>query len=114
MIRKLLEHGGEIYAQCKHRGPYYHQNCTEFWLDANTLTGIVDQPTEFHTTIVEQWQEQLDDEVNEFEKDIIEQWRTYMGDLYRKLEAEYDYLVSDEAVWETIEANELDQVEEAA
>ena len=37
-----------------------------------------------------------------------------MGDLYRKLEAEYDYLVTDEAVWETIEANELDQTEEAA
>ena len=30
------------------------------------------------------------------------------------LEREYDYLTSDEAVWETIEANELDQVEEAA
>jgi hypothetical protein len=38
---------------------------------------------------------------------VIEQWRTYMQDLYRKLEEEYDHLTSDEAVWETIEANEL-------
>jgi len=36
-----------------------------------------------------------------------------MQDLYRLLEAEYDYLTGDEAVWETIEANELDQMEAA-
>jgi hypothetical protein len=73
---------------------------------------MVDQPTEFHETIVEQWQRQLETEVDEFEKDVIEQWRAYMGDLYRRLEDEYDYLTSDEAVWETIEANEWDQDEE--
>jgi len=112
MIRKLLENDGSVYARCEHRGRYYHANCTEFWADADTLTGMIPQPTEFHTTIVEQWQDQLEDEMDAFEKDVIEQWRTYMRDLYRKLEAEYDYLTSDEAVWETIEANELDEDEE--
>jgi hypothetical protein len=112
MIRKLLEHEGCVYVRCEHRGHYCHQYCTEFWADADTLTDMIPQPTEFHETIVEQWQEQLEDEINEFEKDIIEQWRSYMGDLYRKLEAEYDYLTSDEAVWETIEANELDEDDE--
>lgn len=112
MIRKLLEHESRVYAQCKHLGRYYHHNCTEFWVDAGTLTNMVDQPTEFHEAIVKQWQKQLDHEVAAFEKDIIEQWRTYMQDLYRKLEAEYDYLTSDEAVWEAIGANELDQMEE--
>lgn len=112
MIRKLLEHGGEVYARCEHRGRYYHENCTEFWVDADTLTGMLDCPTEFHETIAEQWQSQLEDEVKEFEETVIEQWRTYMQDLYRKLEEEYDYLVSDEAVWEAIEANELDEDEE--
>lgn len=115
MIRKLLEHDGEVYVNCKHSGNYYHQYCTEFWVSANTLTGMVPQPTEFHEIIVGQWQDQLEDELNEFEKDVTEQWRTYMQDLYFKLEKEYDYLVSDEAVWETIEANELDEdAEEAA
>jgi hypothetical protein len=112
MIRKLLEHEGSVYARCEHRGHYYHQNCTEFWADADTLTGMKPQPTEFHEAIVEQWQEQLTDEMDAFEKDITEQWRSYMQDLYFKLVAEYDYLVSDEAVWETIEANELDEDEE--
>jgi hypothetical protein len=31
-----------------------------------------------------------------------------MRELYRKLEAEHEYHTSDEAVWETITANELD------
>ena len=114
MIRKLLEHDGGVYVQCEHRGHYYHENCTVFWADADTLTGMVYQPTEFHETIVEQWQEQLETEVDAFERDLIEQWRSYMQDLYRKLEAEYDYLTSDEAVWETIVTNELDQEEEVA
>jgi hypothetical protein len=112
MIRKLLEHEGEVYANCRHSGRYYHQNCTEFWVDSDTLTGMLPQPTEFHETIAEQWQSQLEDEVSDLENDVIEQWRTYMGDLYRKLEEEYDYLTSDEAVWDTIEANELDADEE--
>jgi hypothetical protein len=112
MIRKLVEHGGDVYARCEHRGSYYHENSTVFWVDADTLTGMVPQPTEFHETIVEQWQSQLEDEVNAFEKDVIEQWRSYMQDLYRKLEAEYEHLTDDEAVWDTIEANELDEDEE--
>ncbi len=114
MIRKLLEHDGGIYAECAHTGRYSHENCTEFWVSADTLTGIMDQPTEFHETIVEQWQDRLEAETEELEQAVIEQWRAYMRDLYRRLEAEYDYLVSDEAVWDAIEANELDTLEEVA
>lgn len=109
MIRKLLEHDGAVYAQCDHSGRYYHENCTEFWMSADTLTGMLPQPTEFHETIAEQWQSQLEDEVSDLEKDVIEQWRAYMQDLYHRLREEYDYLTSDEAVWEAIEANEWDE-----
>ena len=35
-----------------------------------------------------------------------------MQNLYDLLESEYDYLTSDEAVWETIVANELNLDEE--
>jgi len=86
MIRKLLEHEGEVYARCEHRGRYYHQNGTEFWVDCDTLTGMLPQPTEFHEQIAEQWQRQLEVEIADFEQDVIEQWRSYMQDLYRKLE----------------------------
>jgi hypothetical protein len=112
MIRKLLEAGGEVYVRCEHRGRYYHQNCTEFWVDSDSLPGMLPQPTEFHAQIAEQWQRQLEDELSDLEEDSIEQWRSYMQDLYRRLENEYDYLTSDEAVWDTIEANELDVPDE--
>jgi len=64
---------------------------------------VIECPTEFHEQIVDQWDKQLDQEIAAFEDDVAEQWRTYMQDLYFKLEAEYDYLTSDEAVWETME-----------
>ena len=114
MIRKLMDHGGHVYIGCRHSGHYSHENCTSFSADADTLYHLVECPTEFHEQIVDTWDKQLEDEVEAFENDVTEQWRTYMQELYRKLEAEYDYRVSDEAVWEAIEANELDEEMEDA
>ena len=114
MIRKLLDHGGGVYAECKHSGHYYHENCTAISVEASErFYYLIECPTEFHEQIADQWDKLLDDELSAFEEAVTEQWRTYMQDLYCKLEAEYDYLTSDEAVWEAIEANELDE-EEAA
>jgi hypothetical protein len=112
MIRKLLEHGGEVYVHCSHRGHYCHEYCTEFWVDSDTLTGMLPCPTEFHETIAEQWQDLLDKEISDFEEAVTEQWRTYMRDLYRRLEEEHDHRTSDEAVWDGIVANELDVPDE--
>lgn len=108
VIRKLLENGGGVYINCDHNGRYYHAYCTTFWAEHDPLHTVMDQPTEFHEAIVEQWGELLVKEMEDFEAAVTEQWRTYMHELYRKLEAEYEYLTSDEAVWETITANELD------
>jgi hypothetical protein len=83
-----------------------------FSIEHDTFYRLIECPTEFHEQIVDTWDRQLDDEASDFEKDVTEQWRTYMGELYRKLEEEYDYLVSDEAVWEAIKSNELDMDEE--
>jgi hypothetical protein len=109
MIRKLLEADGEVYINCKHRGHYYHENCTSFWVDANTLTSMIDQPTEFHEHVVESWQRLLDAELVDFEAAVTQQWRVYMQELYRDLEKTYDCLTSDGEVWDTIVANELDE-----
>lgn len=113
MIHKLLEHGGGVYAECKHRGSYCHEYCTVFNVETSEqFYHLIECPTEFHEQIVDQWDRLLDDEIADFAKDVVEQWRTYMQDLYRRLADEHDYLTGDEAVWETIEANEWDQDEE--
>jgi hypothetical protein len=108
MIRKLLENGGSIYTNCEQRGNYYHENSVRLWIDRDPLHAVIDQPTEFHVAIVEEWDKLLDAEMTDFDTTMTEQWRTYMRDLYRKLEAEYDCLTSEDAIWDTIVANELD------
>ena len=44
---------------------------------------------------------------NNLEEDVNNICRGYMQDLYSKLREEYEHLTSDEAVWETIEGDEL-------
>jgi hypothetical protein len=109
MIRKLLENGGSLYISCKHKGNYYHENSADIWIDHDLLFAVIDQPTEFHVAVVEEWDKLLDVEMTDFDTNLTEQWKTYMRDLYRRLEAEYEYLTSDEGVWDTIVANELDK-----
>ena len=52
-------------------------------------------------------------ELDQFEKTVLELFKDEMRKVYRELEAEYDYLTSDEVVWDTIVANELHKEEEA-
>jgi len=109
MIRKLLQHDGSVYADSSHTGHYYHSNSVTISVEASErFYHVLECPTEFHEQIADQWDVLLDIELIDFEREVAEQWRTYMDDLYRRLEAEYDYLTSDEAVWETIEANEME------
>lgn len=41
------------------------------------------------------------------EEQFAEAFRDHMRDLYRQLEEDYDYLTSDEAVLESLEANDM-------
>ena len=107
MIRKLLDNGGSVVLNVHHQGPYYHENCIGTSIRADRLEYCVDMPTEFHEQIVEQWDKELDNEIVDFEKQSIDIFKNHMRELYRKLEQEYDHLTTDEAVTETIIANDL-------
>lgn len=107
MLRKLIEMGGTVWATSEHRGRYYHSSsvsinaeCEAFWQCANPKS-------ELQEAVIQLWDDMVDKEIVDFEAALAEQWRTYMDDVYTKLEAEYDYRTSDDAVWETLEANEL-------
>lgn len=112
MIRKLLSSGGAITFRCKHSGHYYHENCTSFDVDCDLFAYVMDKPTDFHEQVVERMDEQLDLEMDDFEKASVEIFKNHMRTLYRTLEEEYDYLVGDEAVTETIIANDLNETDE--
>jgi len=109
MIRKLLDSGGSLKFSVEHSGHYYHENCTRFYIEADALEHVVDMPTDFHQQIIEQWDMELDLEIVDFEKQSVEIFKNHMRELYRKLEQEYDYLTTDEAVRETIIANDLQE-----
>ena len=111
-IRKLLDSGGSVTFRCKHRGHYYHENCVSFDVDCDLFTYVLDKPTDFHEQVVEALDKQLDVEMNDFEKQSVELFKNHMRTLYRTLEKEYDHLTSDEAVVETIIANDLQEVED--
>jgi len=97
-----------------HGGMYYHDNSIRYDLE-------IEEPYCIHDAQMEtdlRWQTlnavynhdslRFDD----LEDDIKSTCQGYMREIYRELEAEYDYCTSDEAVWETLVANEM--TEEAA
>jgi hypothetical protein len=56
-----------------------------------------------------EYQEEVDATFSEFEKDVAKIIEDYEYDLYKRLRDEYEYLLSDEVVWESIVANDLDE-----
>lgn len=57
----------------------------------------------------QQYEEEVEATYTQFDKDVIKIMEEYEHDLYRQLEREYDSLTSDEVVWESIQANDLDE-----
>ena len=107
IIRQLVKHNGTVTMKCSHRGHYYHENCTSFSMDSDSFYTQWQQPTEMHQHVVRALDEALGYELEVFEGDVIEVFKNYMRELYKRLEKEYDHLVSDDAVAETILANDL-------
>jgi len=80
----------QVRASFKHSGHYYHRFCTDFSVDF-----------ESHVTGSDYYNE-------ETEAAIIEAIRDLMHWTYRQLESNYEALTTDEAVAETIKANDYD------
>jgi len=79
------------YARLTHRGHYYHEHSTTYEIDIP---------------------EDAEDSVPDFEENFKEACQYLMRKIYRQLEDEYEYQMSDEAVAEAIECNEYDFNEE--
>ena len=83
-----------ISASVKHSGHYYHKYCTDIDVDFENENGLGDYYD------------------SEKEESIAELLRDFMEWIYRNLETENDYLTSEEAIIETIKANEYDFTED--
>lgn len=107
MLRKLIEMDGTVWATSEHRGRYYHSSSVSINAECDPFWQCTDPKSELQEAVIQRWDGMVDKEIVDFEAALAEQWRTYMDDLYTKLEEEHDYLTSDDAVWDTLEANEL-------
>lgn len=88
-----------------------HENTIELDMDWDGYNNF--ENDDVRGDVYETLYELLQEEWKDLEQDILDISRGYMRDLYRKLEKEYDYLTTDEVVWETIVANDLHVLEAA-
>jgi hypothetical protein len=100
----------------KHSGHYYHENCVSFFIDIPNPDGEDDE------WFIERYSPYAVDDFRSvawlavlrgfdffsMEEAFRDAFKDHMRQLYKDLEEEYDYRTSDEAVWESIVANELD------
>lgn len=89
---------------------YSHENTVRLDLEGDANNPYDDELDPVRHAMFNVWAEAFD--VAKFEERARDICHSYMRDLYRHLEAEYEYLTSDEAVWDTLVANEMDEPEE--
>lgn len=112
LTRKVItDWGGGFSVGCKHIGRYYHAGCTEFTVCSDSVLALWDTPSDLQEAVAERLDQELSNELDKLESAMKDTWRGYMQELYSALEQEYDWLTSDEEVWEAIVANELDEEE---
>lgn len=113
-IAKLIEMGGDFTLRIERNSysHYVHENTVSSTL---TFAGMFRHtlPNDgVRAAVIEQWDELLDAEYEGIAQAATDIIRDYCRDLYRRLREEYEYLTSDEAVWDAIVANDLDEVDE--
>lgn len=117
----LLQHAADHWSfSVKHSGHYYHENCTSFSGELPMPDGYdTEEFIDYFSPYTEDFRSQawvavISGFTANFEDEFRDAFKDHMRQLYKDLEAEYDYLTSDEAVWESLEANEMtDELEES-
>jgi hypothetical protein len=115
-ITKLMGMGGDFTLKIERTSHHYAH---EYTIGVDLIfTTMFSQMIEYHqrddlrSVIAERWDQHLDEEYASLTGVVAEIIRGYCRELYKQLEEEYNYLTSDEAVWESIEINELDHTDE--
>jgi hypothetical protein len=96
--RKLLAAGGEFNVSVCHSGYYYHENSVSVNVDVDGFWRVMDAPTDFHETIIHNYDTQLDAEYPTLEADCTSFLRGKMQQLYGDLEELYEEEFADEEV----------------
>jgi hypothetical protein len=107
----LLKHtSSELHMHWVHTGRYYHENSLSFDADYHE-NFLFDQGrgNELVTTVLELQCDGVAEESDAFIKENPQLIRHHCQTLYASLEAEYDYLTSDETLTETLRNNDIEE-----
>ena len=112
----LINHAVDFFSvSVTHSGHYYHENCTRFDVDLPLPEHDEDEvfisdhsPHERGSLHEAVWVTLLNKySAGSLEREFTEAFKDHMRDLYKLLEDEHDHLTSDEAVLDSLEANDL-------
>jgi hypothetical protein len=115
-VTKLVSLGGGFDLRITRTASHYvHENTVSATLeDTDMFSNILNVGDDgLREHIVDDWDYRLDQEYTGIETDVTAIIRGYCQNLYMCLDAEHEYLTSDEAVWEAIIANEWETTIEA-
>lgn len=112
---ELFKTADEFTCEWEHRGHYYHSGCVA-WNESYEFT-VEDTDSPLRQAANKVLLGDRRDLAEAMSDTIREALRDHMNDLYKKLEEEHNYLTSDEAVLESLMANdrlesEIDEHEE--
>lgn len=101
-----VEEVGSLSVRISSNGRYSHEYCTSFDFCIEELypDPEIDDPDKAATD--RKPVECLNDQIPALEEWVTETCRAYMKEFYRQLKQEYEYLTSEEAIAEAMEANE--------
>ena len=106
-LRLLEKVGGTVSFSVRHTGHYYHAYSTSSSFEAEDWENCQPYDEEdLRYMALQALMEDFDQECEDFEEAALEVFRDHMKQLYKNLEAENDYLTSDDAIAETMEAND--------
>jgi hypothetical protein len=93
----------------RHPSMYSHESAISFEVHSYALPSDGDDLRE---VVLTSMIEQFEHEVEDLKTEVTDICRGYMKDLYNELREEYEHLTSDEAVWEAIQCNGLEEEHE--
>lgn len=105
--------GRDVSCKLTHSGRYSHENSISYNLEVEPadLPYYNDEGTEIdirYAVLHNLWaQFDLNEGYAALEADIKSICQDYMKEIYHELEAQYEYLTSDDTVWDTLEANDM-------
>lgn len=103
----LAEHGLVHLKLYREGNMYSHEHTVSLSSEYEDYNPYTDDSDDLRFMVFDTMLEESIKECKGFEEEVIDECRTYMRVMYAELQREYYHQTSDEAVWETIQLNEL-------